>query len=105
MPGHYDALHALRLLYLDGGALILDNAGTAVARDAGPSPIVQQALRNIRQGVLDVLGEQGIRIDQPDCLYATPPDCIAPRSCTRLGWCTAALCQRGCGITRARDGP
>jgi hypothetical protein len=95
-------LELLRRLYVAGVDVTLNSEGGIRVSGSPPPPEVMAALKANRDAVLDILREHRIGSHDdgypsvvPRC-YVTPPGCLAPRLCARLGPCSAYLLQRPC---------
>jgi len=97
-----NTLELLRRLYVAGVDVALNReGGIRVSRTPPPTELVAELKAN-RDGVLGVLREHhigasddGYESDVPR-RYVTPPCCLAPRLCARLGPCSAYLLRRPC---------
>lgn len=98
-----------RRLYVSGGVVALDNAGTPVLSGRRPPDALLSELKANRDTIATMLQEH--RIGQPDPgfstaprRYVTPPECGCPRSCARLGPCSRFLTMRPCTANGGGDG-
>jgi hypothetical protein len=92
----------LRTLYVLGVDVTLNSEGGIRVSGSPPPPEVMAALKVNREAVLDILREHRIGSHDdgyPSVVprrYVTPPGCLTPRLCSRLGPCSRHLMTRPC---------
>lgn len=101
MNGNSDVFAVLRMLYLEGLRIDLTASGSPVVKGGQPSEALREILHRHRDEILAVLQEQSIGTYDDSGIpalrrYVTPPDCLATRACSRLGWCSQSLMQHAC---------
>lgn len=98
-------LELLRRLYVAGVDVTLNSEGGIRVSGSPPPSDLVDALKANRDGVLDLLREHHIRTSDdgyPSGVprrYVTPPGCLTPRLCARIGPCSRYLMTRPCDTT------
>jgi hypothetical protein len=96
------ALELLRRLYVAGVDVEPNDAGGLRLTGYPPPPDLVDELRAQREDVRALLEAQGTGTNADGFQsalprrYATPPGCLAPRVCPRLGPCSRILTRRPC---------
>jgi hypothetical protein len=95
-------LELLRRLYVAGVDVSPNGEGGIRVSGFPPPPELIDALKAQRDAVLRVLEDHRIGTHDDDYgsdvprRYVTPPGCLAPRLCARLGPCSGSLMTRPC---------
>lgn len=97
-------LALLRRLYVAGGAAALNDAGGIRLTGHKPPADLLDDLKANRDAVATELHTQGIGTGDDGLAgprrYVTPPGCLSPRLCARLGPCSHFLMLQPCDATQ-----
>jgi hypothetical protein len=96
------ALELLRRLYVAGVDVEPNDAGGLRLTGYSPPPDLVDELKAQKEDVRALLEAQGTGTNADGLQsalprrYATPPGCLAPRACPRIGPCSRFLSRRLC---------
>jgi hypothetical protein len=96
------AIELLRRLYVAGVDVELNDAGGVRLSGQQPPAELIDTLKTCRDDVVSLLKAQdiGSAVDGLESTvprrYVTPPECLAPRTCARLGPCSRFLTCHPC---------